>query len=261
VLPARRRGEDDRVSDQGFYGPDQAHIHHTAFGDLADFAATRLVAELRSTGHDHGTVVDLGCGSGILARRVSESGYEVEGVDLSPAMLDLARRNAPQATFRHGSLLDAELPAAVAVTAIGEALNYATDERAGDDALTDVFGRVRASLEPGGIFLFDVATPGRYGPDRVANRLHDGDTWTLFMHAVESDDARRLDRFVTIFRRTETGSYERTDEHHVLRLYEPAMLVTRLEAAGFGVEVLDSYGTPTPSTPAAGWVVILARAT
>jgi hypothetical protein len=93
----------------------------------------------------------------------------------------------------------------------------------------------------------------------VANRLHDRDTWTLFMHAVESDDGRRLDRFVTIFRRTETGSYERTDEHHVLRLYEPAMLVVSLEAAGLAVEVLDSYGAPTPSTPAAGWVVILAR--
>ena len=249
------------MSDGGFYGPDQAHIHHTAFGDLAAGAATRLIAELRGGGRDRGTVVDLGCGSGILARQVSDSGYEVVGVDLSPAMLDLARRNAPRATFRRGSLLDAELTAAVAVTAIGEALNYATDERAGDEALTDVFGRVRASLEPGGIFLFDVATPGRYGPDRVANRLHDRDTWTLFVHAVESDDGRRLDRFVTIFRRNETGSYERTDEHHVLRLYEPAMLVAGLAAAGFGAEVLDNYGAPTPSTPAAGWVVVLARAT
>jgi SAM-dependent methyltransferase len=249
------------VSDGGFYGPDQAHIHHTAFGDLAESAATRLLAELRATGHEAGTVVDLGCGSGILARRVSDSGYEVEGVDLSPAMLDLARRNAPQATFRRGSLLDAELAPTVAVTAIGEALNYATDERVGDAALTDVFGRVRASLEPDGIFLFDVATPGRYGPDRVANRFHDRDTWSLFMHAVESDDGRRLDRFVTIFRRAGTGSYERTDEHHVLRLYEPAMLVARLEAAGFAVAVLHSYGAPTPSTPTAGWVVILARAT
>ena len=248
------------MSPGDFYGPDQAHIHHTAFGDLAEGAAARLLAELRTGGHGTGTVVDLGCGSGILARHVSEAGYEVVGVDLAPAMLDLARRHAPRATFRHGSLLDAELPPAVAVTAIGEALNYATDERAGDDALGDVFRRVRASLEPGGLFLFDVATPGRYGPDRVANRIHDRDTWTLFMHAEESEDGRRLDRFVTIFRRAEHGGYERSDEHHVLRLYEPATLASMLEAAGFTVEVRDRYGVPTPSTPAAGWVVVLARA-
>jgi SAM-dependent methyltransferase len=248
------------VSSDSFYGPDQAHIHDTAFGDLAEGAATRLLAELRDAGHAAGTVVDLGCGSGILARHVSEAGFEVEGVDLAPAMLDLARRNAPRATFRHGSLLDAELPPTVAVTAIGEALNYATDERAGDEALRDLFRRVRASLAPGGLFLFDVATPGRYGPDRVANRLHDRDSWTLFMHAEESEDGRRLDRFVTIFRRSERGGYERTDEHHVLHLYEPATLTSMLEVAGFTVEVRDSYGAPTPSTPPAGWVVVLARA-
>src|SRR6202035_3058280 len=128
------------------------------FGDLAEQAATRLLAELRDAGHCTGRVVDLGCGSGILARAVSDAGYEVEGIDLAPAMLDLARRNAPRATFRPGSLLDTELPPTVGVTAIGEALNYATDERAGTQALGDVFRRVRASLAPGGLLLFDVAT-------------------------------------------------------------------------------------------------------
>ncbi|HSO96431.1 MAG TPA: class I SAM-dependent methyltransferase [Acidimicrobiia bacterium] len=244
----------------GFYGPDQAHIHHTAFGDLAEQAAHRLLAELRSAGHAEGLVVDLGCGSGILARAVSDAGYAVDGVDLAPAMLDLARRNAPRATFRQGSLLDVALPPAVAVTAIGEALNYLTDDRAGPDALGEVFKRVRASLAPGGVFLFDVATPGRHGPERTANRLHDRDTWTLFMHAVERDDGRRLDRYVTIFRRRGDGAYDRTDEHHALALYDPATLVALLEAEGFTAEVRDSYGAPTPSTPAGGWVVVLARA-
>jgi SAM-dependent methyltransferase len=247
------------VSERGFYGREQAHIHHTAFGDLAERAAGRLVAELHTAGHDVGMVVDLGCGSGILARLATDAGYRVQGVDLSPAMIELARRNAPQATFRCGSLRDVELPAAVAVTAIGEALNYATDERAGLETLRALLGRVRASLEPGGVFLFDVATPGRHGPDRLAQRFHDQDTWTLVMRAVESDDATRLDRYITIFSRTEIGTYRRTDEHHVLRLYEPEALVAMLEPAGFDVQLLDGYGSPTPSTPPEGWVVGLAR--
>jgi SAM-dependent methyltransferase len=249
------------VRGDGFYGPDQAYIHHTAFGDLAEQAAAQLLAELQDAAHPTGRVVDLGCGSGILARAVSDAGYDVDGIDLAPAMVDLARRNAPRATFRQGSLVDVELPPTVAVTAIGEALNYLTDGRAGRDALGGIFRRVRASLAPGGVLLFDVATPGRYGPDPTANRFHDRDTWVLFMHAVESDDGRRLDRYVTIFRRRDEGGYERTDEHHVLALYDPATLVTMLAEAGFTAEVRDSYGTPTPSTPAAGWVVVLARAT
>lgn len=247
------------MSGQGFYGSEQALIHHRAFGDLADAAGRRLRSALGEAGHTTGTVVDLGCGSGILARQLTDAGYAVHGVDLSTDMIELARRTAPRATFESGSLLDAELPPAVAVTAIGEALNYATDERAGPDALSEVFRRVRASLPSGGVFLFDVATPGRHGPDRVTNRFHDRDTWTLFMRAVESDDATRLDRYITIFHRTEPDRYERVDEHHVLRLYEPSVLVDRLERAGFAADVADRYGTATSSTPPAGWVVVLAR--
>src|SRR5260370_30626477 len=118
------------MSTPDFYGPAQAAIHHTAFGDLAETAARRLVGELHDTGHRRGTVVDLGCGSGILAGILTDAGYAVHGVDLSADMLDLARRTAPGPTFEHGSLLDVELPPTVAVTAIGEALNYATDLRA-----------------------------------------------------------------------------------------------------------------------------------
>jgi SAM-dependent methyltransferase len=247
------------VSAHDFYGPEQARIHHRAFGDLAEAAAARLVSELHDAGHRGGTVVDLGCGSGILARVLTGAGYAVHGVDLSTDMIELARRTAPQATFEQASLLDVAIPPAVAVTAIGEAFNYATDARVGPHALNEVFRRVRASLEYGGVFLFDVATPGRHGPDRVANRFHDRETWTLFMHAVESDDAARLDRSITIFRRADDGSYTRTDEHHVLRLYEPAALVAMLERARFDVQVLDRYAAVTTSTPSTGWVVILAR--
>ena len=47
------------------------------------------------------------------------------GVDVSQDMIELASANAPKASFPRGSLLDVDLPPAV--TAIGEALNYAID--------------------------------------------------------------------------------------------------------------------------------------
>jgi SAM-dependent methyltransferase len=118
------------MTDPMFYGPDQALIHDRAFGDLARRAAAYLRPLLDEAGLRHGTVVDLGCGSGILASILTDAGYDVLGVDVSQDMIELASANAPKASFRHGSLLDVELPAAVAVTAIGEALNYATDPRA-----------------------------------------------------------------------------------------------------------------------------------
>ena len=35
-------------------------------------------------------MIDLGCGSGILSRLVSEAGYDVLGLDISEAMVKLA---------------------------------------------------------------------------------------------------------------------------------------------------------------------------
>jgi cyclopropane fatty-acyl-phospholipid synthase-like methyltransferase len=45
-------------------------------------------------------VLDLGCGSGMVARRLAER-YDVTGVDISRVQLERARRNVPQATFLH----------------------------------------------------------------------------------------------------------------------------------------------------------------
>ena len=70
-----------------------------------------------------GTVVDLGCGSGILAHDVTQAAYSVVGIDVSDAMVAIARDRAPQAEFRFSSFFSADFPTCVAVTAIGEVLN------------------------------------------------------------------------------------------------------------------------------------------
>ena len=252
----------DPVGGDLFYGPDQAIIHHENFGKLAKIAAEDVVSLLQGAGLSEGTVVDLGCGSGILARTLSEAGYDVLGVDISPAMIELAKRNAPRASFRVGSLLDAELPRAVAVTAIGEALNYATDPRAGLGELERLAGRVHGALEPGGVFLFDIATSGREGGAR--QQFHDREGWTLYMRAEESGDhggrPDRSDRYITIFRKQDDGHYVRTDEHHVLYLYDPQEVAETLRRAGLEADVLADYpGVPTDLPPIPGWKVILGR--
>lgn len=248
-----------------FYGEDQAAIHHREFGDLAHTAADLVIDDLRSSGLASGTVIDLGCGSGILARAVSEAGYQVVGVDLSPDMVELARAEAPTAEIIIGSVHDAEIPPAVAVTAVGEVLNYATDARAGLEALAALAERIAAALAPGGIFVFDVALPGRHGPSNRRTVFHDREDWSLAISAEEHDHT--LDRRIVVFRRTPSsggalaGLYRRTDEHHVLRLYDPGAVERVLRAAGFIVERRAGYGpSATRSTPASGWAVFVARA-
>ena len=237
-----------------FYGPEQARIHHEEFGRLADRAADLLVAELARAGVATGTVVDLGCGSGILARRMLAAGYDVLGSDLSESMLEIARRQAPGARLVRTSLLDLALPPCVAVAATGEALNYATDPRAGDAAFGVLARRIHDALAPGGIFLFDVSVPGRAGPDRRRVQFHDVPAWSVGV--VETEGADALTRIITTFRRQEDGRYERSDERHLLHLYDTGELLAVLADSGFTADPLDDYdgagGMP-------GWVVIRAR--
>lgn len=241
----------------GFYGREQAAIHHERFGDLALDAARALAGLLVGRGLTDGAVTDLGSGSGILAQMMSDLGYDVLGVDLSPAMVELAERNAPRAKFRCESLLDVAIPPSVAVTAIGEALNYATDPRAGLDATKALARRVYDALAPGGIFLFDVATPGRNLGVDVRERIHDYDDWMLCMKATETGD--RLDRRITIFTRESDDRWARVDEHHVVQLYDPDALRALLVEIGFTVDTQASYGADHgDSTPPMGWAVFVA---
>jgi SAM-dependent methyltransferase len=246
-----------------FYGADQAAIHHERFGGLAVAAATDLLDALRDAGLTSGTVVDLGSGSGILAAAVAAAGYDVLGVDLSADMVDLARATAPAARFEVASVHDVDLPrGCVGVSATGEVLNYATDARAGIEALDRLAARVFDALAPGGTFLLDLSGPGRAGPTGKVERFHRYDGWCLGMVATEDARERRLDRAITIFVADRPGpdaSWRRTDEHHVVRLYDREEVAGRLGAHGFAVEVTDGYRTPMdlPGT-LPGWYVVRA---
>ena len=239
-----------------YYGADQALIHHTRFGDLAADAARLLIARLHAAGLANGNVTDLGCGSGILAAALLDGGYTVTGVDISPDMIDLARANAPGGLFSVGSVHDAKLPPSIGVTATGEVLNYATDPRVGLDALSAVAARVFAALAPGGVFLLDVAAPGRNLGVNPRHVFHDHDSWLLGMHATE--DGSRLDRRIVILMREPDGRYRRVDEHHVLMLYDVPDVVAELESVGFAIEARAAYTEATASTPPSGWSVFAA---
>lgn len=243
-----------------FYAPPLAEAHDAFFTDHARRAAGRLLEGLAASGHEAGTVIDLGSGSGVLAEIVSAAGFDVLGVDLSAAMVDIARRRAPRASFVQGSIWDVELVDAVAVTAIGEIVNYAADRRTGTDQLRRLFAAVRAVLAPGGVLLFDVATPGRAGPDGTTTgfRDHGGHVVVHRSHETVEDGVPMLERRITLFTRDAGTVYRRSDEVHRLLLYDPEQVAAMLAEAGFAASSghLDGDAQPLP-----GWMVFEARPT
>jgi SAM-dependent methyltransferase len=223
------------------YREDLAYIHDVGFGHLAKNAAQVLLNALRQSAIGRGTVIDLGCGSGLLARELAAAGYGVLGIDISEALLDIAKERVPTAHFRQESILKAELPPCVAVAAIGECFNYLFDEDNTEQALYALLHSIHEALDPGGLLLFDVAEPGRI-PVCGSQQAHtQGEDWAVLMTAEEDRTNGLLTRRITTFRKV-GELYRRDQEIHQLGLITRTKVLEYLSVLGFEVHILDSYG-------------------
>ena len=215
------------------YDTDLAWIHHAGFSEFAESAAPGILAILAKRGVSNGTIVDAGCGSGVLSHAFTKAGYDTIGFDASAAMIALARETAPGASFFVAGFADAALPSCDAIVAVGEVLNYATL------AETKRFiTNARTALRPGGMLLFDIAESGSY-PLHDERRIG-GDDWSVIV--IKDSDGRHLTRRVLTFREV-GGEVRRSEEIHTLELYDRAEIVRLLRTAGFRVDVRRSYGT------------------
>jgi SAM-dependent methyltransferase len=222
------------------YREDLAAIHDVGFGGIAEEAAAFLLSRLSSAGLARGTVTDLGCGGGRLLRRAVDTGYEAVGVDLSAPVIQIARARVPEGEFHVESYLSCALPRSVAVTAIGEVLSYAFDERNTDAARDALFARAYSALVPGGLLLFDLATRGKAGEVAIRRGFRTGPGWAILFDA--QVDGSVLIRRITSFRR-DGACWRRDDETHRLLLADPVAVSRALRNVGFAVRTLAAYGT------------------
>ena len=90
-----------------------------------------------------GQVLDVGCGPGHIARYLSERGVNATGVDLSPAMVELARKLNPGLDFTAGDMraIDQSASTLAAITAFYSIIHIPRAEVA---QVLDEFHRVIA---------------------------------------------------------------------------------------------------------------------
>jgi SAM-dependent methyltransferase len=215
----------------GVYRPDLARIHDRAFGFHADACAPGLIALLEPVAG--GLVLELGCGSGALTRRLLAAGHRVLATDASPAMVELAGAGA-----RVLVLPDDPLPAADAVVSVGHVLNYLSDEAAIGRALAAIAG----ALRPGGVLALDLLDLSyavtRAGAPPYA-RVEDD--WALVTR-YESPAPARFVRHITTFVDAGDGSWRRDDERHDNVLVDTAGVPAQLAAYGVEATVTAAFG-------------------
>jgi len=96
-----------------------------------------------------GDICDMGCGPGHVARYLRDAGATVFGLDLSPQMLEQARKLNPDISFREGNMLALDLPDG---SLAGIAAFYAI-VNIPHEALPIVFQEMARVLQPDGLLL------------------------------------------------------------------------------------------------------------
>lgn len=238
-----------------------------------------------------GIIVELGCGTGEMAGRLREHGYDVIGVDGSEEMLSAAvekeydwvdreleraglggdgvsadngvedelisKLSERMVTYLQQDLRNLDLyGTAAAMVSVCDTLNYITDTC----ELTEIFRRVNRFLDRDGLFVFDLKTE-TYFRDVLGDnvRAEDyGDAVMLWDNHYDSS-AKFNEYRVSVFEENEDGLYRRSDEVHVQRAFSVEEIKECLARAGLAlVGMYDGY-SDRPADAKTERLVVIAR--
>jgi SAM-dependent methyltransferase len=230
------------TSSEPYFRRDLALVHHLGFGFHAERCAPGILDLLAGVRERNGLVVEIGCGSGLLTRRLVEAGHRVAATDASPAMLDLARRNVPGAvSIDELRLPDDPIPAADAVVAVGHPISYVSS---GEELERSLVTMARA-VRPGGILAIDVCDLSWGEARREQPNLGDvHDDWAIVTR-FSLPSPERFVRDIVTFVRRQDGTWSRDDEHHENVLVDTSRLPAVLAVEGMDARVGRSFGGET----------------
>src|SRR5260370_10093911 len=145
------------------------------------------------------TLLDVACGTGAHLE-IFRRWYDVEGVDLSPEMLEVARARLDEVPLHVADMRTLDLGRTFdAVTCLFSAIGYVTDPA----EMRSTIRRLADHVAPGGVLIVD----GWVRPEDWGDDCRGGPD-------VASDDETMVVR-LTFSRRT--GSITETDLHHLVR--------------------------------------------
>lgn len=97
-------------------------------------------------------IVEIGCGTGNLAKRFVAKNYTYLGVDLSQNMLDIAAKKVPSANFQQGNVCELAIKRKFdSVLITGRTISYLLTNK----SIKDAFRNIYLGLNSGGVLIFD----------------------------------------------------------------------------------------------------------
>ena len=220
-------------------------MNHIPYDKWADYIENIL----KKHGIDKGLLLELGCGTGKMTRRMAKKGYDMIGIDISQEMLSIAREKSEGLDdgilYLCQDMREFELYGTVAaVICVCDSINYMVNS----DDLRKVFNLVGNYLDPGGLFIFDMDTQYLYEEvlaDNVTYMDHE-DGCFIWENTLYPDDMIN-EVNLTLFQRQGDNLYSKHKETHIRKAYDIETIKKLLDQAG--LDMLGAYHELTDKEP------------
>ena len=193
---------------------------------------------------DAKSVVELGCGTGTMTKKLANAGYDVIGLDLSEDMLSVAMSENYDSNILYikQDMTQIDLGSKHDVfVSVGDSVNYITDK----EDLVKVFEGVKEHLKDDGAFIFDLKTKHLYesiGDSVIADNRDD-----MAMIWENSFKDNINEYLVTVFTEQEDGSFERFRELHRQRAYSIEEIEDAMSQVGMKCDFFEAFSDNKPS--------------
>ena len=213
---------------------DVAGMYHALWADWYLMAAMPALERLFFSVIPAGRkVLDLCCGSGHVTKELVARGYSVTGVDNSAELIALAQRELPQVEFHVQDARNLNLPEKqAAALSTFDSLNHVLTLV----ELQSVFQRVARTLQPGGLFVFDMNLEEAYTADirEWSVDVKDGSVG-LVRGRFDAREKRASTELIWFIRSSADGKFWQQHRSTVeQQCYSQAEILDALRQAGFG---------------------------
>ena len=102
---------------------------------------------------NHGSILDFGCGGGRFSKRLAKLGFSVNGVDISPSMLSMARQECLNNQLCEFTLIQPAQALPFETNAFDILWSFTVLQHVPDDVFNYLVRELKRVLNPGGLVL------------------------------------------------------------------------------------------------------------
>ena len=210
-----------------------AALYSEKEGGFSKKLATNLFAFLKDRHYRVKSVLDVACGTGEFCAVMGNGCQDVVGIDFEKAMIDVAKRQVPDAKFEVKPLFEFDMGRKFDLVSCNyETVNFALDY----EQLSKLFRNIAEHLEGGGIFVFDFKTPNGTTKDEFV--FEEGTNFD-YVKDVSSNGAEYKKH--EIFYEATKTNYHKIVNDELRRVWDINDVKRALEAAGFVNENWINY--------------------